>query len=130
MAKLVTFYFTKERLHIMATKKLTERQDFIRRVVTASTEIGKISKTKATALAVELWNMGPRSARLAENACNRELTERENKRDDAMDARVKAIGEELGLKAYRQGDPRGWTIRVEVGKALANCFDGETCGCG
>ena len=110
----------------MAAKRLTERQDFIRRVVTAS----KLPNTKATKLAIELWNMGQRSARLAENACNRELTPREEKRDDAMDARVKAIGEELGLKAYRQGDPRGWTIRVEVGKELANNWDGETTGCG
>jgi len=108
------------------TRKLTEKQDFIRRVVTAS----KLPETKSTKLAVELWNMGPRSARLAENACNRELTPRENTIDDRMDARVVAIGEELGLKAYRQGDPRGWTIRVVVGRELANCWDGETTGCG
>jgi hypothetical protein len=115
----------------MATvKKLTARQDFIRRVVTASTDIGKTTKTKATALAVELWNMGPRSKWLAEAMCNRELTERENKRDDQMDARVAAIGVDLGLKAYRQGDPRGWTIRVEVPKELADCWDGITTGCG
>jgi hypothetical protein len=116
----------KKDLCIMAIKKLTEGQDFIRRVVTAS----KLPKAKATKLAVELWNMGPRSARLAENACNRELTPREEKRDEQMDARVVAIGEELGLRAYRQGDPRGHTIRVVVGKALANNWDGETTGCG
>lgn len=115
----------------MATaKKLTERQDFIRRVVTASANTGKVTKTKATALAIELWCMGPRSKRLAEAMCNRELTERENKLDDQMDARVAAIGVELGLKAYRQGDPRGWTIRVEVPKELADCLDGLTTGCG
>ena len=119
--------FTKEKdLCIMATKKLTERQDFINRVVAAS----KLSKTKATKLAVELWNMRLYSAKLAEYACNRELSARENKRDDEMNARVKAIGEELGLKAYRQGDPRGWTIRVEVPRELANCCDGITTGCG
>jgi hypothetical protein len=110
----------------MAIKKLTEQQDFIRRVVTAS----KLPKAKSTELAMELWEMGPRSARLAENACNRELTARENKIDNLLDARVEAIGEELGLRTYRQGDPRGWTIRVVVGKELSNNWDGESVGCG
>lgn len=110
----------------MATRKPSERQDFINRVCAAS----KLPRRKAASLAVELWMMGPRSARLAEAECNRELSEREKRRDAEMDARVKAIGEELGVKAERQGDPRGWTIRVYVGKALANCWDGETTGCG
>ena len=110
----------------MAAKKLTERQDFIRRIVAASV----LPEAKATKLAVELFRMGPASARLAENACNRELTPREDARDDRMDARVEAIGKELGLKAYRQGDPRGWTIRVVVGRELATSWDAETVGCG
>ena len=47
-----------------------------------------------------------------------------------MDAKVKEVGKELGLKAYRQGDPRGWTIRVVVPRELADCWDNETTGCG
>ena len=109
-----------------AARKLTAREDFIRRVQTAS----KIPKGKSKILARELWAMGPYSAKLAEHACNRELSERETKRDNEMDARVEEIGKELGLKAFRQGDPRGWTIRVVVGKELSNNWDGETCGCG
>jgi len=107
-------------------RKLSEREDFIRRIQTAS----KIPIGKSKILARELWKMGPYSAKLAEHTCNRELTARENKRDDEMDARVKEIGEELGLRAYRQGDPRGHTIRVVVGKALASNWDGESVGCG
>jgi len=108
------------------TRKLSERQDFINRVCAAS----KLRRRKAAALAVELWRMGPYSAKLAVDECNRELTCVEKERDGEMDTRVAAIGSALGLKAYRQGDPRGWTIRVVVPKALANCWDGETTGCG
>lgn len=114
-------------------KKLTPRQDFLRRVCEASKR-ANVENPKLEVLvrrlAVELWNMGPRSHFLAEAACNRELTERETKRDEEMDARVVAIGKELGLKAYRQGDPRGWTIRVEVPQDLADCWDGISTGCG
>ena len=108
------------------TKREQEKQDFIRRVVSAS----KIPSDKATILATKLWKMSGRSSRLAEAACNRELTKAEDALDDKMDAKVKEIGKLLGLKAYREGDPRGWTIRVVVGKELANNWDGLTTGCG
>jgi hypothetical protein len=90
----------------------------------------KIPKAKSTELAKELWNMGPESSKLATASCNRELTEAEQVRDAEMDARVVAIGKELGLKAYRQDDPRGWTIRVVVPPELADNWDGESTGCG
>jgi hypothetical protein len=84
----------------------------------------------ATKLARELLGMGPRSERLVEIECNRELTEYEIKNDKELDVKVRKIGNELGLMAYRQGDPRGWTIRVVVDKQYATSFDGETVGCG
>lgn len=114
----------------MATaKKLTARQDFIRRVVTATDE-SKISKVQATTLAVELWNMRLESKRLATESLNRVLSNDEQVRDAELDVRVKAIGKELGLNAYRQDDSRGWTIRVEVPRELADNYDGLTTGCG
>ena len=84
----------------------------------------------ATKLAQELLKMGPRSARLAEIECGRSLTEYEKKNDSEMDCKVAKIGKELGLKAYRQGDPRGQTIRVVVGSRYTTNWDGETVGCG
>lgn len=84
----------------------------------------------ATKLAQELLKMGPRSARLAEIECTRNLTEYEKKNDSEMDFKVVEIGKELGLKAYRQGDPRGQTIRVVVGRQYTTNWDGETVGCG
>jgi hypothetical protein len=111
----------------MATaKKLTPQQDFIRRVVTAS----KIPTAKSTELAQELWEMAPESSKLATASCNRDLSEAEQLRDAELDARVKAIGVQLGLTAYRQDDPRGWTIRVVVPRELADNWDGITTGCG
>jgi hypothetical protein len=84
----------------------------------------------ATKLARELLRMGPRSEKLAETGCNRELTEYEIKEDKELGVKVHEIGNELGLRAYRQDDPRGWTIRVIVDKQYVNCWDGETVGCG
>jgi len=107
-------------------RSLAAQHSFTRRVVTAS----KIPPTQAIELATELWKLAPESARLAEASCNRELTEAEQVRDAELDARVKAIGVQLGLTAYRQDDPRGWTIRVVVPRELADCWDGETTGCG
>lgn len=108
----------------------TVRESFIRRVVEASVRAGKVTKTRATQLAAELYHMRFKSKRLAEAACNRELTDQETVFDTRLDTRVKEIGEELGVPAYRQGDPRGWTIRVVVGQELADCWDSETTGCG
>ena len=107
-------------------RKLSARQDFVNRVCKASA----LPRQKSAKLAMALWRMGPYSKVLAEAACNRELTEREERRDEEMDAKVKEVGKELGLKAYRQGDPRGWTIRVVVPRELADCWDNETTGCG
>lgn len=109
-----------------SNRSLAAQHNFTRRVVTAS----KIPPTKAIELATELWKLAPESARLATASCNRELTDAEKERDAEMDARVVAIGVQLGLKAYRQDDPRGWTIRVVVPPELADNWDGETTGCG
>jgi hypothetical protein len=108
------------------TTRSEEKAKFIQQIVKAS----KLPADKAERLAKKLWHLGPESERLATASCNRELTKYENKRDDELDLLVKAIGVELGLNAYRQNDPRGWTIRVEVGRDLATCWDGETVGCG
>jgi len=105
---------------------LTERQDFVRRIVAAS----KLPESKSRALAGKLYAMRYDSKQLAIDGCNRELTEAEKLLDNKMDAEVKAIGERLGLKAYRQDDARGNTIRVVVGQELADNMDGETVGCG
>lgn len=111
----------------IAARDAPIRDEFVRRVALAAVNV---PIAKAFRLARELRSLARESARLAELACNRELTLREDARDTELDARVKAIGEQLGLRAYRQGDPRGWTIRVEVGKRLANSWDGLTTGCG
>lgn len=112
--------------------KAEEKRQFVRRVVAAALrkEGATITQRKATILANQLWSFGLPSQQLAEAACNRELTPREESYDNRLDKRVEEIGKELGLTAYRQGDPRGWTIRVKVPKDLADCWDGETTGCG
>jgi hypothetical protein len=108
-------------------EKTPIRDNFVRRVVLAAVNVPMVEARK---LALRLRSMATESKCLAENACNRELTPSENARDDELDAKVKAIGLQLGLRAFRQGDPRGHTIRVLVGRDLADNWDGETTGCG
>jgi hypothetical protein len=104
----------------------SEREEFSDRIVKASA----LPEAKSRPLAERLWMMRFRSERLAVAKCNRELTEEEKALGADLDARVEAIGKELGLKAYRQDDPRGNTIRVEVGQEFADNWDGLTVGCG
>jgi hypothetical protein len=105
----------------------TDDGRFIRGIVMSAESCGVGYATK---LARELLGMGPRSKALAERYCNRSLYPHEKEEDENLDVRVLKIGMDLGLKAYRQGDPRGWTIRVEVDKQYTTCWDGETVGCG
>lgn len=66
--------------------------------------------------------------RLAETACNRELTQHEEKRDDSITAKVQAIADQLGFKVRFNGDPRGGAIRFILPSGRSNNWDGQTWG--
>jgi hypothetical protein len=66
--------------------------------------------------------------RLAETACNREVTSHEEKRDASITAKVQAIAEELGFKVKFNGDPRGGAIRFILPSGKSNNWDGTTWG--
>lgn len=61
----------------------------------------------AEGFAVELTRLARLIKRHAENVCNREVSEAEEKRDAANQARFAEIAEALGFEARTGGDPRG-----------------------
>lgn len=104
----------------------SEKENFVRRIMAASPAMPDTSRE----IANYLWDLGPESNRLATAECNRPMTETEKARDAELDRFVAGFSARLGLKCYRQGDPRGNTIRVVVGPQYADNWDGETVGCG
>lgn len=66
--------------------------------------------------------------RLAETACNRDMTKHEEKREASIKGKVEAIAKELGFKVGFNGDPRGGTIRFILPSGKSNNWDGETWG--
>ncbi len=66
--------------------------------------------------------------RLAETACNRDMTAHEEKREASITTRVKAIAERIGFKVKFNGDPRGGAIRFILPSGKSNNWDGETWG--
>lgn len=106
--------------------KMNIKDEFTKRVCMAA----NCSIEEAFIVCKELLKIADESKKLAVDACNRELTRREKYRDEDLDRIVAGYGRRLGLKTYRQDDPRGWTIRVEVGPEFADCMDGISTGCG
>ncbi len=66
--------------------------------------------------------------RLAETACNRDMTAHEEKRESSITAKVKAIAEMIGFKVRLNSDPRGGAIRFILPSGKSNNWDGETWG--
>ncbi len=66
--------------------------------------------------------------RLAETACNRDMTEHEVKREDSISNKVRIITNQLGFKVRFNNDPRGGTIRFILPSGKSNNWDSETWG--
>lgn len=66
----------------------------------------------ALKIARRMRRLGFAAHRLAETACNRELTRAESARDAQLDGEFKALCAEIGAKAHISGDPRGHVYHV------------------
>lgn len=66
--------------------------------------------------------------RLAETACNRELTEREKKREAGVETRVRDLLALYHVPVRFEGDPRGGTIRMQFVSGASNNWGGEDWG--
>jgi len=63
--------------------------------------------------------------RLAETACNRELTKREILKDEAMMARIIEICAPKDIEAKFGGDPRGCVVKLKVPDGYTNDWGQE-----
>ncbi len=66
--------------------------------------------------------------RLAEIACNRDMTQHEEKREASITAKVEAIAKQIDFKVKFNGDPRGGAIRFILPSGKSNNWDNETWG--
>ena len=53
------------------------------------------------------------------NACNYGLSARQEKRVENLEKRAQELAQEIGLKAYHQGDPRGCSLYL-IDKTMNN----------
>jgi hypothetical protein len=67
--------------------------------------------------------------RLAEIACERELTSTEEKRDEIATARIGGRLAAYGIESHFQGDPRGAVVKLRLPSGRANDFGGEGLFC-
>jgi len=66
--------------------------------------------------------------RLAETACNRELTDAEIKKQATIESRVSALLGCYDIPVRFEGDPRGGTIRMRFASGASNNWGGEDWG--
>lgn len=105
-------------------------KEFCKIVSKAAVSIGTVDAVQGELVAKMLVRIGKKSSRLAVDECNRGLTPREKRTVERIEREVEALGRLIGLTAFRQGDPRGYTIRVILPKGISgNCVDGSA-GCG
>lgn len=83
--------------------------------------------------AARLCSMARAHHRLAETACNRELTVREIKREENIQMDILALLTEYGFDAKDirfGGDPRGYTVKVHFPDGRGNTWGGDAEGWG
>ena len=64
--------------------------------------------------------------RLAEDACERELTASEIRREENTEDQVNALAALLGFTVEFKSDPRGCAIRFILPSKIYNSWDGES----
>lgn len=66
--------------------------------------------------------------RLAEVACNRDMTKREERKEERIEQQVIALLTQYGIDVRFNGDPRGSAIRMILPGKESNNWDHETWG--
>lgn len=81
--------------------------------------------------AAKLCSLARAHNRLAEVACNRELTARDIGRVEYIHAAIKAILEPYGItRVSFSGDPRGYTVKIHFPDGRGNTMGGDSEGWG
>lgn len=81
-------------------------------------------------LADELMRLSRAHGRIQVNRCNRELTDREEKRDDRIEAKITELLTPYGIKPDFGGDPRGYTVKLHLPTKRYNTWGGAESGWG
>jgi len=72
--------------------------------------LAEVAKVIGVKDALMLQKISHRLHQLDEQACNWGLTERQEKRETHLEKEAEEIVRQYGLRAYHQGDPRGWSL--------------------
>lgn len=104
------------RLASMLTVAQLRRVSYADAIVGLSRDVQKdVAKLVRASCALE---------RLATAACNRELSDREAKRQAKLEADVERIAKDYGLTAEVCGDPRGYVVKLR-GLGVSNELGGD-----
>lgn len=79
---------------------------------------------------VNLFSIADRLHKYAETACNFSLTDRQEKRVDALEKRAIAHAAALGVTLKFNGDPRGYAVKVMLPNGDYNTWGGKEEGWG
>ena len=93
--------------------------------------IGKRTPREAAQDAAELCRLANSLNRLNEIACNFGLTERQERRKQDLQTRIKTALERAGLVLnHFNSDPRGYAVYLDLPDGSYNSFGGRECGYG
>ena len=93
--------------------------------------IGKRRPRDAAQGAAELCRLATSLGRLNEIACNSGLTERQERRKQSLQNRIKAVLESTGsVLNHFNNDPRGYAVYLDLPDGSYNIFGGQECGYG
>ena len=95
------------------------------------TSVGKRTPREAAQDAAELCRLANSLNCLNEIACNSGLTERQERRKQNLQTRIKAVLERAGLVLnHFESDPRGYAVYLDLPDGSYKSFGGRECGYG
>ena len=93
--------------------------------------VGKRTPREAAQDAAELCRFATSLSRLNEIACNSGLTERQERRKQNLQTRIKTVLESAGLVLnHFNNDPRGYSVYLDLPDGSYNSFGGRESGYG
>jgi hypothetical protein len=93
--------------------------------------VGKRAPREAAQDAADLCRLANSLNRLNEIACNSGLTERQERRMQSLQTRIKTVLERAGLVLnHFNNDPRGYAVYLDLPDGSYNSFGGRECGYG
>lgn len=113
----------------MTIRESTDREDFQMQL---AREFPTIGRDKVWHVAKLIMRNAATLQRLAEMACNRDLTASEEKREQTAERHLRdAVSQLPGLSVIEiGGDPRGYVVKLKLPSGAYNTWGGEECGWG